>query len=152
MVKTRAKKYRGHREHGRGKKAGRGKGLRGGTGNAGLHKHKFTLTILKEKQGIRMFGRYGFKRPPGQVFADATLNVGELATKFAGQSSVDLAEHGYTKLLGAGQVPSKVDVKVEAASAKAVEKIQAAGGSVTTTRKKKEPKSKKAPQPKGGKA
>ena len=39
-------KYRGSRTHGRGKKAGRGAGKRGGKGNAGLLKHKY-ISIIK---------------------------------------------------------------------------------------------------------
>ncbi|HER45545.1 MAG TPA: 50S ribosomal protein L15, partial [Thermoplasmatales archaeon] len=31
--------------HGKGKKGGRGAGLRGGKGNAGLHKHKFSYML-----------------------------------------------------------------------------------------------------------
>ena len=35
-----------NRTHGRGKKSGRGAGIHGGRGNAGLHKHKF-MHMLK---------------------------------------------------------------------------------------------------------
>jgi len=55
---SRTKKFRGTRTHGRGKKAGRGAGLHGGTGNAGLHKHKvqYMLKFMPDH-----FGRHGFK-------------------------------------------------------------------------------------------
>lgn len=134
MGKTKTKKFRGSGRHGRGRKGGRGKGLRGGSGNAGLHKHKYASTVIKEAQGIEMFGHRGFKRPKGTIFADATMNVGDLAERFPGQSSLDLGAHGITKLLGAGSVVHPVRVTVEAASASAVEKIQAKGGTVTTSR------------------
>src|SRR6266571_3554388 len=42
---SRTRKLRGSRTHGRGKKHGRGAGGRGGTGMAGLHKHKFKWMI-----------------------------------------------------------------------------------------------------------
>lgn len=150
--KTKTKKFRGSGWHGRGQKKGRGKGLRGGSGNAGLHKHKFTLTLLKEKAGIQMFGRVGFKRPTGQVFRDATINVGDLAETFPGKSQLNLSEHGFTKLLGAGDVPGAVQVTVEAASAQAIEKIAAKGGKVTTTRPRVEKVKKVAPPAKGAPA
>ena len=45
--------------------------------------------------------------------------------------SLDLSAAGISKLLGAGNISLKVNVTVEEASAKAREKIEAAGGSVT---------------------
>ena len=57
---SKTSKYRGGRTHGRGRKAGRGAGLRGGRGNAGLHKHKWISTV---KYSPEHFGRRGFKRP-----------------------------------------------------------------------------------------
>lgn len=151
MGKTKTKKFRGSGRHGRGRKGGRGKGLRGGSGNAGLHKHKYASTVIREAQGIQMFGHRGFKRPQSTLFADATINVGELAERFRGQTSIDLGAHGFTKLLGAGEVALPVQVTVEAASSGAVEKIQAAGGKVTTSRAPwPGRKSKAAAAPKGG--
>lgn len=144
MGKTKTKKFRGSGRHGRGRKGGRGKGLRGGSGNAGLHKHKYASTVIKEAQGIQMFGHVGFKRPFGTVFADATLNVSDLTQRFTGQKEVDLGAHGYTKLLGAGTITVPMTVHVEAASAGAVQKVKAAGGNVVTTRPKHVPKPPKA--------
>lgn len=147
MGRTKTRAERGQRTHGRGRKGGRGKGLRGGKGNAGLHKHKYASTVIKEAQGIQMFGRHGFKRPLVVVVADAPLNVGDLSERFPGQSSIDLGRHGYTKLLGAGEVRTAFQVTVEAASQGAVQKIQAAGGRVTTTRARPAPAA-----PKGAKS
>src|SRR5688572_4914699 len=104
MGKTRTKKDRGSGTHGRGRKGGRGKGLRGGSGNAGLHKHKYASTVIREAQGIEMFGHAGFKRPKGTIMADSTINVGDLAEAFKGQTTIDLGAAGFTKLLGAGDV------------------------------------------------
>jgi large subunit ribosomal protein L15 len=134
MGKTKTKKFRGSARHGRGRKGGRGKGLRGGSGNAGLHKHKYATTVKMEAMGVQMFGRRGFKRPKGTILADRTINVGQLEQQFSGATTIDLGNHGYTKLLGAGNVSKALQVTVEAASASAVEKIQAAGGKVATTR------------------
>ncbi len=134
-----ASKHRGDRTHGRGKKAGRGHGKRGGHGNAGLHKHKFIWTLKYDRDH---FGRRGFKRPQGQVAHPSTFNISDLelhldslrehnlATVAAGRIVIDLRAMGVDKLLGAGIPSKKYHVKVEAASASAVEKIQSAGGMV----------------------
>ena len=69
---SRTDKFRGSRTHGRGKKSGRGAGKHGGTGNAGLHKHK-AMHMLKYMPDH--FGRHGFKRPQKMVCAMITMNV-----------------------------------------------------------------------------
>ena len=137
MGKTKTKKFRGGGRHGRGRKAGRGKGLRGGKGNAGLHKHKYATTVKWQAEGYFHFGRVGIKPVEVQGVADSVINVGDLHMRFPDQNNLDLAQHGITKLLGAGDVPGAVTVTVEAASASAIEKIKAKGGSVTTSRVKK---------------
>ena len=156
MGKTKTKKFRGSGKHGRGRKAGRGKGLRGGKGNAGLHKHKYATTVKWQAEGYFHFGRVGIKPVEVQGVADSVINVGDLAMRFPNQTNLDLAQHGITKLLGAGDVPGAVTVKVEAASASAIEKIKAKGGNVTTSRVKKEKKpkapAKGAPAPAPAKA
>lgn len=135
---SRSKKMRGSRTHGRGKKAGRGAGLTGGRGNAGHSKSKKLRSI---KNGTLM-GRHGFKRPQSMVSDNITINVGELceslqtfvemefAVEKGGVYQVDLTKAGIDKLLGNGSVSTKMGIKVSQASAVAVEKIQAAGGSV----------------------
>ncbi len=125
----RTKKFRGHRTHGRGKKAGRGAGKRGGRGNAGLHKHKWTWTV---KYDPFHFGRHGFKRHPSLVKRPETINIKDLAelVRKLGTKEINLHEMGYEKLLGAGKISEPVKVMVKEASARAVEKIEKAGGSV----------------------
>lgn len=155
MGKTKTKRFRGSGKHGRGRKAGRGKGLRGGKGNAGLHKHKYATTVKWQAEGYFHFGRVGIKPVEVQGVADTVINVGDLAMRFPNQTNLDLAQHGITKLLGAGDVPGAVTITVEAASASAIEKVKAKGGNVTTSRVKKEKKpkapAKGAPAPaKGG--
>ncbi len=114
--------------HGSGKKAGRGAGLRGGRGNAGLHKHKY-MHMLKYMPDH--FGRHGFKRPPSVIKKDKTINVGQLEEKFPEKKSIDLAKEGFDKLLGGGAINSNLKIKVKNASQKAVEKIKERGGEVT---------------------
>ena len=61
-----------------------------------------------------------------------TVNVGQLEEMAEGADSIDLTELGIDKLLGSGRISSSLTVTVESASAKAVEKIEAAGGTVET--------------------
>ena len=137
---SRTKKFRGLRSHGRGKKAGRGAGIIGGHGNAGLGKHE-KLRMLKMDRNY--FGRHGFKRPQCVVRANSTINVGELcefmdkyvslgvAKKNNDAYDINLTEAGIDKLLGTGNIDCKVNVTVSQISAAAREKIEAAGGSIT---------------------
>lgn len=136
---SRTKKFRGKRTHGRGKKSGRGAGIIGGRGQSGLCK---TGKIGMLKYDRDHWGRRGFKRPQCVVKANNTINVSELsarmdyliekgyATEEGGKYTVDLGRAGIDKLLGCGNISIAVDVTVSEISAKAKEKIEAAGGSV----------------------
>ena len=137
---SRTKKFRGLRTHGRGKKAGRGAGLIGGHGNAGLGKHE-KLRMLKYDRNH--FGRKGFKRPQSVVRANSTINVGELeesidryvsmglAVRNGDAYDINLTDAGIDKLLGTGSIGTTVNVTVSQISATAKEKIEAAGGKVS---------------------
>ena len=113
--------------HGRGKKGGRGAGLRGGRGNAGLMKHKH---MHMTKYMPDHFGHYGFKRPQSILKIDTTINVGKIEKEFSGKKEIDLTKEGYDKLLGGGAVNSKLKIKVEKASQNAIDKIKEQGGQV----------------------
>jgi large subunit ribosomal protein L15 len=113
--------------HGRGKKGGRGAGLRGGRGNAGLCKHKF---MYMNKYMPDHYGSHGFKRPQGIIKKDKIINVGRLEELFPGEKDIDLTKEGYDKLLGGGNIKTKMKIKVDSASEKAVAKIEEKGGEV----------------------
>jgi large subunit ribosomal protein L15 len=137
---SRTKKLRGSRTHGRGKKAGRGAGIIGGHGNAGLGKHE-KIRMLKYDRDH--FGRRGFKRPQCVVSANRVINIKEmleqlesyvgrgLAKKEGASYSIDLTGAGVDKLLGTGDINIAVNVTVSQISAQARDKIIASGGSVT---------------------
>jgi len=127
VAKQKTKKFRGSATHGRGKKGGRGAGLRGGRGNAGLLKHKWTYMI---KYMPNHFGRHGFKRPQSVVKKVKTINVGQLEKMFPGKNTVDLEKEGFDKLLGGGSLNSKLKIKVNSASEKAIKKVEDRGGEV----------------------
>jgi len=126
VVRDRTKKRRGSRTHGRGKKAGRGAGLHGGRGNAGLHKHKYTY-VLKYMRDH--FGRRGFKRPFDRREVRA-INVGDLEILFPGKKEIDLKSEGFDRLLGKGDVKAAIKVIVSKATQKAIQKIEERGGKV----------------------
>jgi len=139
MGKKKGEKLRGGRTHGRGKKAGRGKGMRGGSGNAGLHKHRYMYMI---KNMPDHFGRHGFKRPQSVVSSNVVINISTLneqlpkllesglAQKKGKTISVDLTELGIDKLLGVGNPTTPMAITVSQASKTAISKIEAAGGKV----------------------
>lgn len=131
MAKTKTKKFRGSMTHGRGKKAGRGAGLKGGRGNAGMNKHRFISRLFIERETNKPYwGRVGFKRNTPEKKELNVTNVGRLEELFPGQTEIDLTSAGYDKLLGAGTVRSAVTVTVPTATDSAVQKIEEAGGKV----------------------
>ena len=126
---SRTNKFRGRsRYHGRGKKAGRGAGKRGGRGNAGLNNHR-VKTRLKYMPGH--WGMHGFNRHPGLRVVNSSINLGQVA-EIAEGDSIDLSEMGFDKLLGRGSIDRALTIKVAEASAKAIQKVEAAGGSIET--------------------
>lgn len=136
---SRTSKFRGSRTHGRGKKAGRGAGIRGGRGNAGMHKHKWISTV---KYYPEHFGHHGFKRPQSVVSGKVTMNLSDVEQSLSSMSkdgfaiekdgrwSVDLAKMGVDKLLGSGRIRIPIEVKVAEFSAKAEEKLRKVGGAI----------------------
>ncbi len=125
---TKANKHRGrNRYHGRGKKAGRGAGKRGGRGNAGINKHRVMTRI---KYMPNHWGMHGFNRHPSLRTVYVTVNVSQLKDMAKGSDTINLTELGIDKLLGSGRISTALKVIVEEASANAVEKVEAAGGSI----------------------
>jgi large subunit ribosomal protein L15 len=113
--------------HGRGKKAGRGAGLRGGRGNAGLLKHRYMHMV---KYMPDHFGKHGFKRPQSIVKKDKIINIGQLENMFPDKKEVNLENEGFDKLLGGGNIKTKMKIVVNSASEKAIAKIMEKGGEV----------------------
>lgn len=109
-------------------------GHRGGIGMSGTGKmagHKKTL-VLKlyhgdyfGKQGITSKGTKRKKNHVMNVY-DIEKNLEMLKKKFANKEGVlDLSDY---KILGEGEIKTKVIMKVKAASKSAIEKIEASGG------------------------
>lgn len=131
MTSKKTKKFRGSMTHGRGKKGGRGKGLRGGKGNAGLKKHRFMHMV--KYMPDHFFGKHGFKRPQSTIKKDTIINVGKLEEQFPNKKEIDLGKEGYTKLLGGGLVHKPYKITVQKASESAIKKIEDQKGSIETS-------------------
>ena len=117
-------KFRGTRSCGTGNvKNKRGSGCRGGVGNAGLHKHKWSWITANDPD---RYGREGLKRrrPQGPV-----LNLYEINIIAQKEGKKDIAFKG--KILGTGKLSEAVNIKAAAWSARAEEKIKAAGGNIS---------------------
>lgn len=131
------RKQRGSRTYGWGTVGQHRKsGMRGGFGNSGLHKHKWSWTV---KYGRDYFGKYGFVRPKAVVEYKNCINVGSLISIIEGKILekdeknrviMDLNSMGYDKLLGSGKIDLPVVIKVKQASEIAKRKITEAGGEV----------------------
>ena len=136
-------RLRGSHTHGWGaKKKHRGKGSKGGAGMAGTGKRADVKkpSIWKNK---KYFGKHGFtfnavKQGPSisvrSLCADLpVLVVKGKASESNGTYTVDLNTLGYAKIIATGTATVPIAVTVEKATTRAIEKIAAAGGSVTLT-------------------
>ena len=143
MVVHRRKKVarmRGHTTHGCGsKKKARGAGNRGGRGNAGRGKksdHRKQMFIVRGIfLGHKGFAFHGAKKDIRSINVEdvqsrleSWLKEGKVEKK-EGIYVVDGARIGFEKILGAGNVRSKLRV-IAQCSQKAAEKIKNAGGEV----------------------
>ncbi len=140
-MKKRIKRIRGTRTCGGGShKKRRGKGSKGGSGNAGAYGHHFVWSL---KKGIRK-GKNKLQLPLRTRSAEKTVNVGELeamlgeliekgkAEEKADGTGVylDATQLGIQKILGKGRVTKKLILKANKISRVAKEKIESAGGEV----------------------
>jgi len=120
--------------------------MRGGHGNAGWCKHKWTHVLRYEYGRI---GKHGFICPTSRGEL-ATINVGDLDRlidippkgKVATATEkvlLNLVERGYQKLLGAGKVTRPFQITVHECSESAKKKIEEAGGSIELVEGKEKP-------------
>ena len=117
-------KQRGSRSCGTGNaKNKRGSGGRGGVGNAGLHKHKWSWVTANEPD---RYGREGLKRRSARGKVMNLYEINSLAEK-EGKKEVEFKG----KVLATGRIRHPVAVKALSWSARAEEKIKAAGGSIS---------------------
>jgi large subunit ribosomal protein L15 len=148
MAEKKSRKKRGSRTHGWGAgKKHRGAGNRGGRGRAGMGKRGQQRKTLPLSQGKKPVGKIannnrGMRVVLERVKKSNVLNLVDLqnnmekwtaegkAEKTKTGYSVDLEKIGYTKLLSQGEVTFKLSIKINSVSAKAKEKLEAAGGKI----------------------
>ena len=134
------RKYRGSRTHGWGQVGQhRARGGRGGTGKAGLDKHKWTYVV---KHDPTYWEKKGFVSKRNLGRKTTIINVGELDDLVAKLESekklekrekkifLDLEGLGYDKLLGTGAISKPLLVKVSSFSEAASRKLEEAGGQI----------------------
>jgi large subunit ribosomal protein L15 len=117
---------RGSHTHGTGsKKNKRNAGNKGGQGRGGTGKKGDSKKPSHWQ--TEQFGKDGFT--PIRRNRKTCVNVSDLH-RFD-DTTIDLAEHGIDKLLGAGPVHQAYDITVDEATSKAQEKIEGAGGQLS---------------------
>ncbi len=142
VVRRRRKirKYRGSRTCGWGRTGqNRGKGLKGGFGKSGRHKHHWTWVV---KYAPDYFGKHGFKTPPSTRPEIKPINVGKLdeiandliskglATMEEGKIVINILKIGFNRVLGSGKVTKPLKIITPSISKRAENKIIKAGGEV----------------------
>ena len=92
-----------------------------------MNKHR-VMTRIKYMPGH--WGMHGFNRHPTLRTVHVTCNVSQLEGMVDGKDSINLGELGIDKLLGSGRINAAIRVTVANASASAIKRVEAAGGSV----------------------
>ncbi len=147
----RIRKMRGTRTVGYGRVGQHRKaGQRAGKGKTtGWKKSKKSYYLKQKELGFPDpdwdFGKKGFKRPQDirRIYNVNTLNIKDLdltiedltqkniATKTGTTYSINMKDLNVQKILGRGEVNNKINITVDKASKRAIEKIESAGGKVT---------------------
>ncbi len=129
---TQKSKYLGHRSFGRGNvKNRRGSGNRGGRGNAGLHKHRYSWVTANEPD---YFGKHGFVNPTTKevktinLFAIEQLALKNKLEKKDGKLYFEFEG----KILGTGKLTHPVTIKAQAWSEGAEGKVKSAKGTLVS--------------------
>ena len=125
-----------------GQRAGKGK-------TTGWKKSKKSYYLKQKELGFPDpdwdFGKKGFKRPQDitRIYKVNALNIKDLdltieeltkkniATKTGTTYAINMKDLNVQKILGRGEVNNKINITVDKASKRAIEKIESAGGKVT---------------------
>jgi len=108
-------------------------GSRGGVGQAGKHKHFWIRTVIEEPDH---FG-HGQNTSYNKNIVKKWLNLRDIESIYEQNKEnlkekniLDLSSLGYDKLLGSGNLKTKLSIKIQSVSKNALTKIQASGGNV----------------------
>ena len=134
------RRYRGSRTHGYGQIGQhRCRGGRGGTGKAGLDKHKWTFVL---KNDPTYWEKKGFVSARTLNKKVRIINIGklddltdklEIDKKLERKEQkifLNLEQLGYDKLLGTGEISKPLLIKIGSYSEAASKKLEEAGGSI----------------------
>ncbi|UCG89776.1 MAG: uL15 family ribosomal protein [Candidatus Heimdallarchaeota archaeon] len=139
--KKKVRKQRGSRTYGYGRVSGghRKSGSRGGKGNAGIKDHHRIGRIsdmIRNKKGFNA---------PNIPSSSLSINIGDIdeqldllltkniAIKEGSIFKINIANLGYSKVMGKGFVKHPFHIYAEKITSKALEKIEAAGGKAFTS-------------------
>lgn len=131
-------RYRGSKTHGCGSmKKRRGKGNKGGSGNAGSGKRadQKKPTFWKQKAGKIGFTKIRVKNLKAINIAGVNklISHGKLNQE---NGVYDLGKLGYNKLIGKGEIVKNLKIKVLQASKNVIEDVKKEGGEVILESKK----------------
>lgn len=135
VVRRQKKQRRGERTYHGSHKKWRGGGSRGGRGQAGLHKYKWSYVTSYEPDH---FGKRGIKSLTSKKINAINLKdldqmtekllKQKLAEQEGNKIKIDLEKIGYDKLLGSGQVTKALVVEAKYFSKNAIKKLEEADG------------------------
>lgn len=108
-------------------------GSRGGVGQAGKHKHFWIRTVIEEPDHFGHSQNTSYNKN----IVKKWLNLRDLESIYEQNKEnlkekniLDLSSLGYDKLLGSGNLKTKLSIKIQSVSKNALTKIQASGGNV----------------------
>jgi len=146
VVKTKktkkSKRLHGQNSYGRGsRKKGRGSGERGGKGMSGTGKradHKKTL--ITKLYGNKYFGKQGITSKGSKRKKLLVINLRKIIEKFPEKTEINLKKY---KILGDGELKTKLVITAKAFTKSAKEKIEKAGGKIIIFETRKKPEENK---------
>ena len=140
VIKTRkkrkSKKQRGNTTYGHGaRKKWKGKGHKGGVGMAGSGKRADQkITLITKLYGNRYFGKKGITSRSTKKKRIKAVNLGHIQDnldsfieRFGKGNELDLSEY---KILGDGELKTKLTIKARRFTNSAKEKIEKSGGKI----------------------
>ena len=139
--RKKSSRYRASKTHGCGSmKKRRGKGNKGGAGNAGSFKRgdQKRPSFWQQTQGKQGFKPKGIKL---KIKAIGLQDVQKLITKGSLKEEkgiYNLGKLGYNKLLSKGEISKPIKIKVLKASKKVIERVKKVGGEVIIATKEKQ--------------
>lgn len=131
--RKKVRRQRGSHTHGWGaKKKHRGSGSRGGAGAGGMFFQKRSYVTTYEPD---RFGRKGFVSKTGANLKAVNLTQIDAFAAKNKLKEVDVAQLGYQKVLGGGQLSAPITVKAKVITESAKAKIEKAGGKAVSEKK-----------------